>query len=258
MIHSTVFRSPLFRTAVSALLACISLSAAAAEADHPALKRKFNLPPSADLSYAIKARQSGLALDGNAVLKWHADGNTFTVEVETRALLVGKILETKSEGGIDDYGLAPTTFVERRFRREPTTATFNRTANTISFSESATSYPIIGGEQDRNSAIWELIAVARGAQGKFKPGSEWQFFVAGQRDAEPWTFRVTKQENVRTALGNMVAIHVVKAPPPNAKGQQVDIWLAPSLEWYPVRVRYTEPDGDFIEQTLESVNKQAH
>ena len=250
--------SHLFRTTIGAVLACATLTAAAAESGHPALKRQVNLPPPVDLSYAIKARQSGLTLEGNASLKWRVDGNKFMIETESRAMLVGKILDAKSEGSIDDYGLAPATFVERRFRKDPTTVTFDRTANTITFSASAASYPLGGGEQDRNSAIWQLIAVARAAQAKFKPGSEWLFFVAGQHDAEPWTFRVDKQETVRTPLGSMAAVHVVKAPPPDAKGQQVDIWLAPSLEWYPVRLRYTEPDGDYIEQTLENANKQAH
>jgi hypothetical protein len=244
-----------FRTTVSAVLACATLTATAADTGHSALKRSFNLPPSVDLNYSAKARQSGLSLDGNASLKWHVEGNKFTVETESRAMLVGKILDAKSEGSIDDYGLAPATFVERRFRKDPTITTFNRTANTITFNASTTRYPIGGGEQDRNSAIWQLIAVARAAQGKFKPGSEWLFFVAGPHDAEPWTFRVAKQETVRTPLGNMAAVHVVKAPPPDAKGQQDDIWLAPSLEWYPVRLRFSEENGDVIEQTLVTISK---
>jgi hypothetical protein len=245
------------RYIASGLLACATLNAAAADPGHPVQKRKFNLPPSAELNYAIKARQSGLSLDGNALVKWNVGDSKFTVITETRAMLVGKIMDAKSEGNIDEYGLAPLTFVEKRFRRDPTTATFNRTTGTINFSDSSASYPLLGGEQDRNSAIWQLIAVARGAQGKFKPGSEWVFFVAGQHDAEPWTFIVNKQEAIRTPLGNMTAMHITKVPPPDAKGQQLDIWLAPSLEWYPVRLRYTEPDGDFIEQTLDNVNKSS-
>jgi hypothetical protein len=40
------------------------------------------------------------------------------------------------------------------------------------------------------------------------------------------------------------------------KGQQVDLWLAPSLDWYPVRVRFNDNDGDFVDQTLEKVVKK--
>ncbi|MBV8665864.1 MAG: DUF3108 domain-containing protein [Burkholderiaceae bacterium] len=236
-----------------------SMQAAVAEtdhpADHPAEKRKFNLPPSADLHYQIKVQQSGLRLNGDAVLKWHAGGGKFLVDTETRAPLFGKILDEKSEGTIDDYGLAPASFVDKRFHKDATTTSFNRDSRLISFSVGGDTYPIKGGEQDRNSAIWQLIAIARGAHGKFKADTEWRFFVAGQHDAEAWSFKVDAQEVVRTPFGNLNAVHVIKAPPPDAKGQQIDIWLAPSLEWYPVRLRFTEPNGDYIEQLLDTITK---
>lgn len=251
--------SSFLRRAVCAMLAygVCQVALAAAADDHPAVKHKFNLPPSAELSYSIKARQSGLTLDGNALVKWSVVANKFMVATETRALLVGKIMDAKSEGAIDEYGLAPATFTEKRFRKDATTTSFNRPDKTISFSQSAQSYPLIGGEQDRNSAIWQLIAVARGAQGKFKAGTEWFFFVAGQHDAQSWSFKVAGSETVRTPLGNMAAVHILKMPPPDAQEQRLDIWLAPALEWYPVRLRFSDPDGDFIEQTLENVSKRS-
>lgn len=239
-----------------ALLLAVCLPAASAnEGEHPVEKRKFNLPPSANLSYSIQAQQSGLQLSGNATLKWSASDSKFKIDTETRAILVGKILDAKSEGDIDEFGLAPTSFTEKRFRKDPTTTSFNHDSKLISFSTNADTYPIKGGEQDRNSAIWQLIAVARGAHGKFKEDSKWDFFVAGQHDAEAWSFKVDKQEQIRTPMGNMNAIHVIKMPAADSKGQQVEIWLAPSLEWYPVRLRYTEPNGDYVEQMLDNVAK---
>ncbi|HXA47290.1 MAG TPA: DUF3108 domain-containing protein, partial [Burkholderiaceae bacterium] len=163
--------------------------------------------------------------------------------------------DAKSEGDIDDFGLAPTIFTEKRFRKDATTTSFNRENGVISFNTSANTYPIKGGEQDRNSAIWQLIAVARGAHTKFKEDSEWSFFVAGQHDADVWSFKVDKQENIRSPMGNLHAVHVIKLPLADSKGQQVDIWLAPALEWYPVRLRYTENNGDYIEEVLDSVTK---
>lgn len=219
------------------------------------MKHKYNLPPSADLAYTITAKQGGFTIDGSSLMKWTAAGNKFVTTTETRAMLFGKILDAKSEGTIDEYGLAPSKFTEKRIRKEPTATTFNRETKTISFSASTETYPLEGGEQDRTSAIWQLISVARAAAGKFKPGSEWTFFVAGQRDAEPWTFKVVKQEKISTPLGDVTSMHIFKAPPPDAKGQQLDIWLAPSLEWYPVRLRFTDADGDFVEQSLEKINK---
>ena len=40
------------------------------------------------------------------------------------------------------------------------------------------------------------------------------------------------------------------------KQDPADIWLAPDLQWYPVKLRYTESDGDYIEQTLREVRGQ--
>lgn len=239
----------------AALLALLLPLSSGAE-EHQTEKYRVNVPPSAELNYAIKARQSGIALDGEARVVWQSSGGKFVTSTETRAMLLGKILDTKSEGSIDQYGLAPVSFTEKRFRKEATSANFHRERKTIDFSASPETYAIKGGEQDRNSAIWQLVSVARAAPEKFKVGSRWTFFVVGQRDAETWRFRVTKLEKISTPYGELNTVRVVKAPPPDQKGQQVELWLAPGLEWYPARIRYTEPDGDFIEQSLATVNRK--
>lgn len=247
----------LSRFVPSTLLACaIWLASGWAQAG-PNLKHKVNLPPSADLSYSIRAKQSGMRIDGDGLVHWTAANRRFEVISETRAGLLGKILETRSEGGIDEYGLAPSRFTEKRFRKRAVTTSFDRASNTIAFGNSSQSYRLQGGEQDRNSALWQLIAVARGAPGQFKTGSEWSFVVAGHADAEPWIFKVLKQDKIRTPMGELNAVHISRAPPPDSKDQKLDIWLAPSLEWYPVRLRFTEADGDYIEQTLREARKKS-
>lgn len=224
--------------------------------DHPSIKRTFNVPPSANLNYLIKARQSGLMLNGNAIIKWQTSEGKFSLATETKAMLFGKILETQTEGSIDAFGLAPVSSTEKRLRRDSTTATFDRASNTLRFSATAENYPLKGGEQDRNSIVWQLAANARSAGKKFAAGSQWQYFVAGMQDAEAWTFKVGKTEKIETSMGPVSAVRVSKLQPPGGNKPQLDIWLAPSLEWYPVRLRQTEPDGDYIEQTLDSVAKK--
>jgi hypothetical protein len=242
----------------AALLACASVAQAAGEAavEHPSVKRASSPPPSADLSYTIKARQHGLAINGTATVQWRAGDGKYSVVTESRAAIFGKILENRSEGAIDEFGLAPAAFTEKRFRKDPYTTTFERDARTITFSAGDASYPIKGGEQDRSSAQWQLAAQARATPAQFKPGSEWKYFVAGRRDAELWSFTVGKTEAVKIGGGEVQAVHLVKAPPAGKEGQQVDLWLAPSMDWYPVRVRFEDGDGDFVDQTLEKVVKK--
>jgi hypothetical protein len=244
--------------AALALAAAFGAPAHAADDEHPAVKRAVDLPPSADLAYSISARQRGLALNGDATLVWRAGDGKYAINAESRVAVLGKLTENRSSGAIDAYGLAPNEFSDKRFRKAEVNVAFDRNARTITFADGDKSYPIRGGEQDRVSISWQLAGVARAAKDKFKQGSEWQFFVVGPRDADTWTFRVIGREKVQlgAALGEVEAVHVSRATPPNSREQTLDLWLAPSLEWYPVKLRFSEGEREAIDQTLERISKK--
>lgn len=240
------------------LLAGVLMAAMAsgAAADVASIARPIDPPPSADLQYKIKARQKGMTLGGDALVSWRADPGKYSVVTESRAQILGKILENRSEGGMDSFGLAPAQFTEKRFRKEQTVATFDRGAKALSFNTGKQTYPLAGGEQDRASVQWQLAALARAQPEKFKSGSEWRFFVAGRKDGEAWTFKVGKREKISTGIGEVEAVHVERAPPSDSKEQHLDLWLAPSQEWYPVQLRFSDEDGEFVEQTLEKITRK--
>ncbi|TWI61137.1 uncharacterized protein DUF3108 [Pseudoduganella lurida] len=240
--------------ALAALLPLAPL--AAAQDDHPSVKRPFELPPSAELTYTVKANNHGIPLTGNGVITWQQGGGKYLLVTEARSGLFGKVLEYRSEGAVDAYGLAPDTYYEKRLRKGASTTTFRRDTKTIAFADSDDTAPLRGGEQDRSSAAWQLAALARAAPDRFTAGSEWKLFVAGRRGADTWTFKVVGTETIRTGLGELKALHFTKAPPKKDKGQRVDLWLAPSQEWYPVRLVFTEDDGDSFEQLLEKISKK--
>ncbi|SHH63709.1 DUF3108 domain-containing protein [Massilia sp. CF038] len=239
-----------------AAVALMAIAASAIGSEHPAIKRAVDLPPSADLGYKIEARQRGITLGGESQLSWRADAGSYSINNVARAQLLGKILESSSEGAIDAFGLAPAQFSEKRYRKPQATVTFDRAGKALGFSDAEKTYPLLGGEQDRNSVQFQLAAVARAAPEKFTPGSEWKFFVAGRRDAEQWVFKVLKRESVKTGMGPVQAVHLAKTPGPDSKDQQIDLWLAPSLEWYPVKLRVSDDPDEFVEQTLEKVEKK--
>jgi hypothetical protein len=238
--------------------AALAASDVRAADEHPALMRPFNLPPSADLSYSISARQRGFTLSGDATVTWRQGDGKYAINTDSRVALLGKLTENRSQGTIDSFGLAPLEYYDKRFRKDPVTANFDRDARLISFSDGKQTYPIKGGEQDRVSISWQLIAVARAARAKFKAGSEWNFFVVGPHDADPWNFRVIGHEKVQAgaAIGTVDTVHVLREPPPGSKDQTLDIWLAPSLEWYPVKLRFIDNDRDYVEQTLERIARK--
>jgi len=236
--------STLFLSSILALAAPVVLAQNTA-------KTAITPPPSADLAYSIHAVQHGLTLDGSATVEWRAHNNLYSITNETRASLLGKILEAKSEGAIEATGLVPHISTEKRFRKSATTTTFDHAARLIRFEVSGKTHPLKGGEQDRNSVVWQLATMARNSSEQFKTGSTITTAVAGPKKIETWYFKVGASETLQTGLGNLDAIKVSKEV--DAKDQKIDIWFAPSQNWYPVRIRFTEAEGDTIEQTISSI-----
>lgn len=223
--------------------------------------KQLDLAPSAELIYTVKSSQKGIPVSGEAKVSWRVNetsgaNKSYRISSETSVAIFGKILKTSSAGSIDQYGLAPEKFLEKRFRRDEASTTFDRQTKTISFSDSDLTYPIKGGEQDRLSATWQLVALARTAGAQLQTGYEWKMFVAGLRDADPWIFKLIDIHKIQTALGELDVLHIQKAPPPDAKGQQIELWLATTLDYYPVRISFHDANGDQVEQKIVSIKKQ--
>jgi hypothetical protein len=92
-------------------------------------KMAFNLPPAA--SFHTPSRQSKAAF--RWVVRRPSNGKSvkkYSIVTETRAMLVGKILDASSQGHISDYGLAPEKFVEKRFRKPETITSFEHDSKT--------------------------------------------------------------------------------------------------------------------------------
>jgi len=223
---------------------------------HAQDKMTGNPPPSSQLQYRLRADIKGLSVEGSGQIDWQADARQYRLIFDTSTQLTGQLMSERSEGAIDRSGLVPTNFLLKRIRKEPVTVIFDRRAGQINFAGDVPPYKIQGGEQDRLSVIWQLLSVARARPGSFVPGSSWKFFVAGHRGGESWTFQVKDKQRLRTSLGEIDTLHVAHVPGDPGNGRQVEIWLAPSQEWLPVRIRFTESGGDAIEQTIEKITKK--
>lgn len=193
---------------------------------------------------------------GSGTISWHTDGSKYTVDGDFGVLFI-TALRFQSRGTIEDSGIAPELYSEKRFRKAETNTHFQRERNTISFSASTLTYPLSGGEQDRASIVWQLAGIGRGDSEKFVAGSSIDLFVAGTRNAETWQILIVGQEDITIDGISTRAWHVARAPQVGSYEQKLDIWLAPDQNWYPVRLRYTETNGDYLDMTLTSLNVSA-
>lgn len=213
---------------------------------------KVSLPSSAELKYDVQALREGQMVYGSGKIGWQSDGERYTVNGKASVLFF-TVLDFKSSGVIDQFGVAPVIYTEKRFRKPETNTHFNREPNTISFSASTVSYPRAGGEQDRASVIWQLAGIGRGDTEKFVPGAEIDFFVAGVHDAETWRIQIIGQEEIEVSIGKINAWHVVRIPRPGSYEQKLDIWLSQQQGWYPVKLRYTETNGEYLDMSLSNL-----
>lgn len=216
-------------------------------------------PPPARLEYAVTALREGANWHGSGRFDWQTDGERYRISGEASVTIVFRItvLNFQSEGRINPQGLQPDRYSETPWRKDTAQAWFDRAAGRISFSSSPASWPLQGDEQDRASVAWQLAALGRGDGTRFVPGGELEIVVAGARNADRWRFTMVGQEEVETPHGRHLAWHLQRAPRGGRRDQGIDIWLAPALEWYPVRVRHNYANGEFLDMSLSELHGAA-
>lgn len=211
-------------------------------------------PPSAELKYDVEALNKGQTYHGGGKITWQTNGSNYTINGEAGVLFINA-LDFKSEGELNDYGVSPLLYTEKKFRKSATSTRFQRAPDTITFSASTNSYPRTGGEQDRASIVWQLASIGRGDPGKIVPGGVIDLFVAGDKDAETWRFQILGQEEIKVGSGSVMTWHLARKPQQGSYEKTLDIWLAPEQEWYPVKLRFTEKNGDYLDMSMSKLKQ---
>jgi hypothetical protein len=216
---------------------------------------KVNLPPSATFDMTVdRVDADGTKWTGAATMTWHTDGSRYQASVEAGvSLLVTRInlLVLRSEGVIDDYGIAPTKVTEKRTRRAETATHFNRDAGTITFSSSERSYPLLVGAQDKATVPFQLGGIGRADVNQF--GSDIDIQVGEDKEATVFRFQLIGEEEIDTRMGKLLTWHLSRPPKPGSYSSKLEIWLAPGFNWYPVQIRNTEASGALTTQTVSNM-----
>lgn len=215
-------------------------SAPAAEAD------PFRPPASATLHY--DTFYNGMPNQTGTIVWSNLDGQRYRLSVAFALPFVGRFAYA-SEGRIGTDGLAPDRYTEERSRRDPVLTQFDRLATPpqARFSRGAAPLALPAGAQDRFSVLIQLAALINGAPARYRPGVAHRFFVLDSNSGEPWTMVVAGEETVMSHGQAIPALHLVRAPRREGDTRRIDVWLAGSMQWLPVRLVQTEPDGTQIE-----------
>ena len=241
-------------TQSDAPLAAIA-SVPSATTDTPRLFSRISLPPSADLSYDAVAVKGSSKVEGRGLVKWLHDGRRYSLTGEASVLFLS-VLSYRSEGRLGEVGILPELYTEKRLGKSSTNTHFHREGQTISFSASTNNYAVKGGEQDRGSVFWQLAGLARGNPDKLQAGLSFELIIAGSRTADPWRVTVHGMAPIALGQGRTDAWHMSLVRPDGGNDYQLEVWVAPGQDWYPVKIMYVDRKGTSLGLTLSKLEKK--
>lgn len=203
------------------------------------------------LRYKVDVRLRGIPLQGDGLLVWRHDGDSYEARLEVSSPIYPTRTQ-RSTGRITALGLAPTRFSDKGRNEEA--AHFERDKGKVSFSSNRPDAPLAAGAQDRLSVMLQLGAMIAGEPRKYPPGTTISIQTASTRDAEPWVFTVEGEESLDLPGGKVGAVKLLRNPRKEFD-QKVELWLAPGMAYAPVRLRLTQPNGDWVDQQWSSTDR---
>ena len=226
-------------------------AAPAAVASSTVTPRRFVMPSSTRLKYAVKGEVKGFPYSVNGELLWQHDGKNYEARLEYSHFLLGSKVQT-SKGEMTAQGLAPTRFGDKY--RSEVAAHFERNKGKVTFSANTPDVPLQTGAQDQLSVFLHVAGMVGGDPDLFLPGTKISFQAVGPRYSEQWAFVVGPSDMLDLPGGRVKALRLTREPTAefDTKGE---VWLAPEMDYLPVRIRLTQANGDFVDQLWKSSEK---
>jgi hypothetical protein len=223
----------------------------AAAAGTPLPPQVLAIPAPARLHYEVSATWRGIPVTGSALLDWRLDGQQYAARLEITSPAGSRV--ERSTGRITDAGLAPNYYAAKGSRSEQATH-FDRENGRLVFSNNHPQAPLAEGMQDRLSVLVQLSVLVGGDPTHFPPGTQIAIPTADTNQGETWVFSVEGEEDLDLPGGQLRALKLQRLPR-REFDQKVELWLAPRMDYAPVRLRLTNPNGDTVDNRWSSTDK---
>jgi len=211
----------------------------------------YAIPASTRLKYDVSGTISGFKYYVGGELLWLQDGSNYTARLGIRHFLLGSRVQT-SKGLLTAQGLEPKRFGDKT--RSEVAAHFERDKGKVSFSANTPDVGLLPMAQDQLSVFIQLAAIWAAQGQRPAPGSQIAFQAVGARTAEQWAFLVGQPETLRIDDKPWPA-HKLTRERSGDFDTRVELWLAPALDYLPVRIRLTQSNGDEVDMVWSSTEK---
>ncbi len=221
----------------------------------------FAWPPSTRLSYTLTGHYRG-PVEGQAQVEWLLDGARYQVHMDlsigpTFAPLASR--RVSSEGVVTPQGLSPRRYdeVTRALMRKPQQLTVWLDDGQVRLANGRVEARP-AGVQDSASQFVHLTWLFTTQPTLLRAGQTVTLPLALPRRLEPWVYDVVGAQTLVTPAGEVETFHVKPRRLPQPGNElTAEIWVAPSLQYLPVRIVIRQDENTFLDLQISRLPQQA-
>jgi len=215
-------------------------------------------PLSTRLDYTLTGYYRG-EVTGSASVEWRRDGAHYQVAL---AFSVGGIVSRSmtSDGRLGLHGIVPQRYDEltKVILMAPRQVSMSFGGQALTLANGDTQ-PQPDGVQDTASQFVQLTWLFLTGRATMQPGTVVDIPLALPRRLYAWRYTVKEQELLSTPIGELQAWHLVpsRADAPISGDLTADVWLAPALQYLPVRLVIRQDAQTYVDLMLSKAPVQA-
>jgi hypothetical protein len=209
------------------------------------------LPAKVTLYYDIKMAGVSLA-EGVETLE--QDGKTYRITSEAKgkgvvASLYRGAIKRAVHGSIAQQALRPDEYQDQRGDRDPTRAKFDWGKKTLVLTHDGNSETraMPADAIDRLSFFYQFAFVPL-------PAHDLHYTAVDGKGTTQFNFAAGVREKLATPLGELDTVKLTKQRD-GPDDKETEVWLAPSLNYFPIRVLITDSNGNRADQMISRIEQ---
>lgn len=217
-------------------------------------------PLSTRLRYRLTGQYRG-EIHGQAQVEWLREGTHYQMNLDVTVgpsflPLISRRLS--SDGVLTADGISPRRYDEetRVFLSSGRHATLWFSNDQVQWSDGR-SEPRPAGLQDAASQFVQLSWLFLTGRETLAPARQLALPLALPRKLYPWRYQVQGQEQLDTPIGSLATWHLVPLIEGGTRDLKAEVWLAPAVQYLPVRMRIKQDDQTYVDLLIESAPMQA-
>jgi len=234
----------------------VAEAASAVPADEPGAE----WPLSTRLSYVLTGNFRG-PVHGQAQVEWMRKGRDYQVHLDVGvgpsfAPLITRRMS--SQGQLTPDGITPQRYDEETkvIFADARRVSIHFLGAEVQLATGARQ-PVARGAQDAASQFVQLTWLFLTGREPLQAGHVVQFPLVLPYRQYLWPYEVLGEELLDTPLGTVAAWHLRPQRPPSGGDLAAEVWLAPSLQYLPVRLIIRQDADNFVDMVLRSAPLQA-